>query len=160
MLSLLIFTLYIIYFHFKRDEVVYTGLDNYGSVNVTRMVSVYDGDTFTVQINKWPPIIGDNISVRIRGIDTPEMGVSNSKVKYLALVAKDKLTEMCKSGKIKLINIKRDKYFRIDAEVMVGNKNVGKTLIDLGLAKEYDGSRRPDWSDKDYNNYMNVLNRQ
>jgi endonuclease YncB( thermonuclease family) len=41
---------------------------DYGSVNGT-VLSVYDGDTFRVDISGWPPIIGKNIPVRVRGLD-------------------------------------------------------------------------------------------
>lgn len=37
------------------------------------MVSVYDGDTFKVNIDDYPAIVGEAISIRIRGIDAPEI---------------------------------------------------------------------------------------
>jgi len=45
----------------------------YGSVTVSEVSSIYDGDTFTVSIKDWPPVAGERISVRVWGIDTPEM---------------------------------------------------------------------------------------
>ncbi len=40
-------------------------------VTVSQVVRVYDGDTITVDIAEWPAIVGDDIGVRIRGVDTP-----------------------------------------------------------------------------------------
>jgi endonuclease YncB( thermonuclease family) len=51
---------------------VYAGSKTYGNITVEKIVSVYDGDTFRVNIKDWPAIIGDNISITIYGIDTPE----------------------------------------------------------------------------------------
>jgi len=36
-------------------------------------VSVYDGDTIKVNIANYPAINGEGISIRIRGIDAPEI---------------------------------------------------------------------------------------
>lgn len=147
-----------IYFHLYHDKPHYLALDNYGSVKVSNIVSVHDGDTFSVNINKWPAIVGENISIRIRNIDTPEITSKNIKIRFLATAAKNELIKLLESGSVKLINIKRDKYFRINADVTVGKKDIGFTLMSMGLAKEYDGETKTDWTESDYNNYMNVLN--
>ena len=38
----------------------------YGTVIVSRVISVYDGDTFRVDIDSLPPIVGKNIPIRLR----------------------------------------------------------------------------------------------
>lgn len=53
--------------------VVQAGQPTYGDVKVSRVTSIYDGDTFTATIDGWLGIAGKNIGVRISGIDTPEM---------------------------------------------------------------------------------------
>ena len=60
----------------------------YGTVVVSQLVSVYDGDTFKVNIDGWPDIVGKKISIRIYGIDTPEIRGTKGIVKKLALGAK------------------------------------------------------------------------
>lgn len=40
-----------------------------GSVVVDEVTSIYDGDTFRVNINAWPDIIGYRVPVRLNGID-------------------------------------------------------------------------------------------
>jgi micrococcal nuclease len=46
----------------------------YGNFTVSRLINVYDGDTIRVDIaNCDQPILCKNISIRIFGIDTPEI---------------------------------------------------------------------------------------
>lgn len=42
-------------------------------VLVSEVTSIYDGDTFRANIEGWPPIIGERMPIRIKGIDTPEL---------------------------------------------------------------------------------------
>lgn len=46
---------------------------NFGSAIVSEVTSIYDGDTFRVNISGWPEIIGERIPIRVNGIDTPEL---------------------------------------------------------------------------------------
>ena len=46
---------------------------SYGTVSVSRVIRVIDGDTFVVGIDELPDLIGKDISVRVNGIDTPEL---------------------------------------------------------------------------------------
>ena len=45
----------------------------YGSVEVSNVVRVYDGDTFYVDIDAYPEISGKGVGIRPYGIDTPEI---------------------------------------------------------------------------------------
>lgn len=58
----------------------------YGDLTAT-VVSVYDGDTMTVTIPDVPPLLGENIPVRVRGIDTPEMKDKRLEIHALAVQA-------------------------------------------------------------------------
>jgi len=40
----------------------------YGTVIVSEVISVYDGDTFRVNINSLPPIVGKNIAIGVNGV--------------------------------------------------------------------------------------------
>ena len=116
----------------------------YGNITVTRLVSVYDGDTFRVDIDSFPPIIGQNMPIRVYGIDTPE--IRGTRTKELANRAKSVARSMLKKAKvIELRNMRRGKYFRIIADVWVDGKNLGQYLIDQGLAKPYFGGKRAKW---------------
>ncbi len=119
---------------------------NYGTVTVRDVVSVYDGDTFNVNIEGYPPIVGEDMSVRIAGIDTPEIRGTTGYTKEAAEKARLFTRHRLRRAKIiKLKNIRRGKYFRILADVYVDGENLGKELIRVGLAKRYDGGPRPTW---------------
>ena len=114
----------------------------YGSVIVSEVSSIYDGDTFTVNIEDWPQVAGDRISVRIWGIDTPEMRGKCEQEKQLARKAKQHTVTMLRGANtIELVNLRRDKYFRLLSEVSVDGKDLGYSLIQNGLARPYDGGK-------------------
>ena len=117
----------------------------YGNL-VCKFVKNYDGDTITVNIPDVHPIIGKRISVRINGIDTPELRGTTGEIKEKARTAKRMVKNLCKRAKIlELRNIKRGKYFRIVADVYVDEKCIADILIKNGLAKPYDGGKKPQW---------------
>lgn len=119
---------------------------NYGSAVVAEITSIYDGDTFRCNISGYPAIIGERIPVRINGIDTPEVTDSRKLIKQLARLAKQHTVQRLREGrKIELRNMKRGKYFRIVADVYVDGQNLGQELIQKGLAKPYDGGKKPTW---------------
>jgi endonuclease YncB( thermonuclease family) len=110
------------------------------------LVKVYDGDTIFCNIPSFPKIIGENISVRISNIDTPELKSKNENEKQLAKNVKKELTLLLKSAKvIWLKKMKRDKYFRINSEIFADDISVENYLIDKGLARKYDGGTKQKW---------------
>ncbi len=125
---------------------VEAGQTSYGNINKVEYVRNYDGDTITVNIPGLHPLIGKEISVRVFGIDTPEIrgGCIDSKKK--GFEAKYFVAEACKNSKrIKLVNLKRDKYFRILATVYIDGENLAATLITKELAKPYYGGTKEGW---------------
>lgn len=118
----------------------------FGNVTVSAVTTIYDGDTFTATIDSWPPLIGKSISVRIHGIDTPEMRGKCRQEIELARKAKKATVEMIREAKtIELRNMRRDKYFRILAEAYADGASIGETLIKQGFAVRYDGGKKIDW---------------
>lgn len=118
----------------------------YGDVRVSAVSTVYDGDTFYVTIKGWPPIIGSHISVRVKGIDTPEIKGQCTKEIQQARKAKQFTVSFLRNAKsIQLKNMTRDKYFRINADVYADNKNLAEALMDNGLAVEYKGKKKQNW---------------
>lgn len=137
-------------------EVFFPEKVKYGDVVVTKVVSVYDGDTIKVNVSGWPAIVGNKISVRVNGIDTPEMRDKSVKIKELANLAKDFVNrKLRKAEKVELLNMQRDKYFRILADVEIDGNNLGELLIKAKLAKPYDGGTKDAWTINDYNAYKN-----
>lgn len=121
---------------------------NYGKATVANIVSVYDGDTFTADMSKsWPPIIGERIEIRVRGIDTPEMRDPNDSLRAIAKKAQaftDSIVRHAK--KIIVYDMIRDKYFRINAFVQIDGKySLSELLIAKGLARPYFGVGPKPW---------------
>ncbi len=118
----------------------------YGKVQVDEVTSIYDGDTFRVTIRNWPAVAGQRVPVRLYGIDTPEMRDKRPKVRDLARRAKQFSVEHLRNGKrIELREIRRDKYFRLLAEVWIDGQSLGALLLKAGLAKPYDGGTKNSW---------------
>lgn len=113
-----------------------------------KILKNYDGDTLTADIPNVPALIGKNISVRVFGIDTPEVKTKNTCEKEAGRIARNLVSSTLKNAKnIELHNIQRDKYFRILADVMVDGRSLKDILLKNNLAYEYDGGtkRHPDW---------------
>lgn len=119
----------------------------YGDIKDVQYVSNFDGDTITVNIFNEHPIISRKISVRIFGIDTPEIRGRCNKEKELALKAKEFTGGILSKAKvIDLMRIRRDKYFRIVAVIMADGKNVANELLKNRLAYMYYGkTKSKDW---------------
>ena len=100
----------------------------------------YDGDTMTVNIPGVYPLFGNEIGIRVRGIDTLEI-----RVKYPFEKQKVKETKTLIEGilnratEITLHDIEREKYFRIVASVIVDGQNLSDLLLAKKLAVPYDG---------------------
>ena len=55
------------------------------------------------------------------------------------------VTALMTAKKVELRSMKRDKYFRILADVYVDDKNLSKMLIDNNLALPYGGHTTTNW---------------
>ena len=124
-----------------------TSDENLFILSPDQVVDVYDGDTFKIDLLSMHPLFGDDISIRLFGVDTPEMRGTTDEVKALAMQAQQ-LTENALQGasKIELRNPQRGKYFRIISEVWIDGESLADMLKSKGLAKDYDGEgARPEW---------------
>ena len=118
----------------------------YGSVTVSRVISVYDGDTFRVNIDSLPPLIGKNIPVRLEGVDTPEINGKCQYEKDLALEARDFVrSKLSNAVEILLNDLQRGKYFRIVAKVYIDGVSLEEELLQNGLAYQYNGGKKSNW---------------
>jgi len=121
-------------------------LDDGDSYIVSRIISVYDGDTFRVDIDALPEIVGKNIAIRILGIDTPEIQGKCEQEKLLAIKARDLARDYLNNAKsIHLKNLSRGKYFRLLADVFVDDFNLADALLEKGLAVKYSGKKKSSW---------------
>ena len=118
----------------------------YGTVTVSKVISVYDGDTFRVDIDSLPPIVGKNIPIRLNGIDTPEIQGKCQQEKDLALEARDFVrNKLANAKEIKLTKLKRGKYFRVVADVYFDGVSLEQELLDNELAYKYTGGKKSSW---------------
>jgi endonuclease YncB( thermonuclease family) len=118
----------------------------YGNVTVNFIGTVYDGVHFSVSIVDWPPIAGDRIQVRVYGVNVPSMKDKNPEVRTKAREAKEYVVKRLKEGKkIELVDMRRDKYFRIIAVVLIDGKDLGEELVKVGFAREYKTGGKEDW---------------
>ena len=122
--------------------------EQYGSVIVSEVTSIYDADTFRVNIKGYPPIAGERVSIRILGIDAPELRGECQSEKIAARKAKKYTVNALREAKlIELRGMQRGKYFRILANVYVDGRDLAQELIKAGHARAYDGGKRSDWCD-------------
>ena len=118
----------------------------YGTVIVSKVISVYDGDTFRVDIDSLPPIVGKNIPIRLNGVDTPEIQGKCQYEKDLALKARDFVrNKLANAKEIKLTKLQRGKYFRVVADVMVDGVSLEQELLENKLAYKYTGGKKSSW---------------
>ena len=116
------------------------------TVVVSEVISIYDGDTFRVNIDKYPAIIGENMPVRVLGIDTPEIRGKCQDEKDKAKIARlFTVNQLTHASRIELADIQRGKYFRLLAVVLVDGVSLAESLIEQGLAVPYGGGKKRDW---------------
>lgn len=108
-----------------------------------KYVKNYDADTITFNIPNVHPLLGEKISVRVNGVDTAELKTKNTCEKNSARIAK-RLVEnlLTRSNRIDLENIKRGKYFRIVADVIIDGSNLSNYLLKNNLAYRYSGGKK------------------
>lgn len=113
-----------------------------------KYVRNYDADTITFNVPGVHPIIGEKINVRVSGVDTPEVKTKFACEKQKARDAKRLVENLLKHAKrIDLTGVSRDKYFRINADVVIDGKSLSSYLLKNGLAYSYDGGtkKKVDW---------------
>ncbi len=116
---------------------------SFGSYEGAIYLRNYDGDTITFNLPGLHPIIGDKISIRINGIDTPEIRGNCEKEKYDAKQAQQMVADILKDAKVIVLkNMERGKYFRIAADVIVGGERLGDMLVEAGMAVRYGGGKK------------------
>jgi len=121
-----------------KDTQIFTVPISFGKV-----IKVYDGDTITIA-NKLPiknsPIY--RFSVRLNGIDTPEIKSKHSWEQVCARQARDFLSSKILGKIVELKDIKNEKYGRVLATVYLNDKNINQLMIDKKHAIPYNGGTK------------------
>ena len=90
-------------------------------------------------------------SVRLNGIDTPEIKGKNEDEKEAAKVAKNALAEKIIHKYVILKNVTTEKYGRLLADVYLGDLHLNKWMLDNRYAVSYDGGTKV--APKSWNKY-------
>ena len=138
----------------------------YPDIPSIEVASIYDGDTFRVNISSCMELFCSNIGVRVDGVDTPELkgrGITDCEKRAGKRVKEFTVGLLTAANKITLTNPQRGKYFRIVAGIRLevqgkdlmqsGVKgswepdklytvDLGKLLMDNGHAYEYHGGTK------------------
>ena len=107
------------------------------------VIKVYDGDTITITSKlpyKTSPLY--KFSVRLNGIDCPEIKGKNEIEKEVAKIARDSLSKKIMGNVIQLKNVQTEKYGRVLAEVWYGGVCMNSWLVKQRLAVEYHGGTK------------------
>lgn len=120
----------------------------YGILTVRKVNKIYDGDTFRCDIKWVHQVIGDDMPIRISGIDTPELNGDSDVEKELAITAKKLTATILNSANvIELHRVRRGSFFRLLADVYCDGHRLSDELIAHGLAIPYQkGKNTYDWS--------------
>ena len=107
------------------------------------VASVYDGDTFKINLNCSLAVYCEKVPVRVRGVDTPEVKGKTEREKRLAQQAKAFTKDFLSVRPVSLSNCGRDKYFRLLCDVENGEgKNLARELIKRDLGYSYQGGTK------------------
>ncbi len=113
------------------------------------VLNVLDGDTVNVKVHVW---IGQEIetSLRVEGIDAPEIKGKCTEERTLAEAARQEMIKLLGDNLIRIYNIRLEKYAgRVLAEVeTTGGIDIGRHMIEKGLARPYHGEKRRPWCAK------------
>ena len=108
-----------------------------------RIVRIVDGDTLLVDAHPWPGH-AVRVSVRLRGIDTPELRSKCSGERKAADRARSELERLVSGfATVELINVSGGKYYgRVLADLMAGKRDIAGAMLQSGLARPYQGGKR------------------
>ena len=116
------------------------------SVPVVDVVSVYDGDTIRVHAAPWPGVQIET-SVRVAGVDTPEIRGRCPAERSAAIAARDFVRELLAgAGDVALLEPIHGLYAgRVVADVLIDGESLSRLLLAAGHGRPYDGqtARQP-----------------
>ncbi len=103
----------------------------------------YDADTVTFEIGGVHELLGHQIPIRVRDVDTPELRTKNRCEKSLGYQAKDFVAKKISTAKrIDLVRCERGKYFRLVCDVLIDGASLSKMLVRERFAYSYDGGTK------------------
>jgi endonuclease YncB( thermonuclease family) len=121
----------------KRD------LKNYGDAKVSKVFNGEEVYSFRCDVKGWPAIIGQDVPVRIAGLELPGIVAQQpAPNKFFELQTVKFLNDYLKDAKtIELKNILRGKDFCLVADVIADSNSLADILIKKGFAKKIDKAK-------------------
>ncbi|MFN0042004.1 MAG: thermonuclease family protein [Alphaproteobacteria bacterium] len=114
-----------------------------------RVVQIIDGDTLIVRAHIW---LGQDVetSVRMSGIDAPELKGQCELERTRALASRDHLASRVAGGAVVLTQVRYEKYGgRVLAQVRLPDgTDLAHDMIATGHARSYDGGKRGMWCEE------------
>lgn len=105
-----------------------------------------DGDTLRADVPIWPGVMADDVSIRVIGVDTPEINIACERDRALAAKA---FTDawLVRNRPVVIGSVKPDKFGgRFDAIVTgAGGERLSAALIKAGHGRVYNGGARQPW---------------
>ena len=119
------------------------------------VTGAYDGDTLYVEAAIWPSLTWTG-SVRVLGVDTPEIRGKCETERTLAKAARDYVRDLLTDETVRLTQVESDKYGgRVLARVHFWENrewvDLADRLVQQGLGRAYDGDAREGWCENNGN---------
>lgn len=107
-----------------------------------KIVDVYDGDTCQIVI--FHNFAFQRFSLRIEGIDAPEIKDKNALIKEKAIDVRNIVRNLILNKTLTVTITGFEKYGRLLGDITLPNNQLlSKHLLGLGLVQEYDGGKKP-----------------
>ena len=108
---------------------------NYGDIFNAEFVRAVEADVVIFNLAGLHPLVGEQIPVRLRGIDVPRKNAACAKERSAAERGREIVAWLLeKSRTITLKKVGRDNRFRITAVVLADNRDIREVLLQKGLA--------------------------
>jgi len=114
-----------------------------------KVIKVYDGDTITVASKCYEHSDVYRFTIRLRGVDSPEIKGKTDEERHHAIVARDALHKLIFGKTIIIKNCGKEKWGRVLADIYI--EDIGKHihinqwLLDNKYAVAYNGGKKCDW---------------
>ena len=115
--------------------------DTYGGATVSMIHRIDAGCTLYCDLEDFPPIIGKNMPVKIRGLKTADAVEYNQKIQ--AFLAGLLLEETDDPPAVNLNNIRRGRTFCFVADITIEGEDLCDLLVENGLAQRIIEVREP-----------------
>ena len=119
------------------DTIPYIPELTYGKV-----VKVYDGDTITIASQLHGSSTMYRFSIRLAGIDTPEIKSHNPLEKERAIYVRNQIHDLLFGKIIRLTNISMEKYGRVLADIYLDDLHINDYIIQHKYGYKYDGGQK------------------